>query len=272
MRVTVRLYVAAAIVAGLSATAAAQWLDYPTPGVPRTPDGKPNMDAPAPRMADGKPDFTGMWGWETRANCGAKCNDFQISREFMNVASNLRTPLPYQPGVEDLVKHRTANQDEDPNVHCMPRGAPRIWTDDYYKRLFHAPDRLIILTERNMQYRQIFTDGRPLPVDPNPTWNGYSTARWDGDTLVVQTTGFKDDLWLDAFGHPFGSAGKLTEKIRRPRYGSLEVEMTIEDPKFYTAPWTVTIRQPLVLDSELLDYYCLENEKSWQHMRAPAKQ
>jgi hypothetical protein len=125
---------------------------------------------------------------------------------------------------------------------------------------------VLILTERNMQYRQIFTDGRPLPKDPNPTWNGYSTARWDGDTLIVQTTGFKDDLWLDAFGNPFGSAGKLTEKIRRPNYGTLQVEMTIEDPKSYTAPWTVTITQPLVLDSELLDYYCLENEKSWAHM------
>jgi len=259
--------VGALMVAALPATGSAQWLGYPTPAVPRTADGKPNMDAPAPRTSDGKPDFSGMWGWETRANCGAHCNDFQISREFMNIAATVKGGLPYQPGVADLVKHRTASQDEDPNVHCMPRDAPRIWTDDYYKRIFQVPDRVIILTERNMQYRQIFTDGRPLPVDPNPTWNGYSTARWDGDTLVVQTTGFKDDLWLDAFGNPLGSAGKLTEKIRRPSYGTLEVEMTIDDPKSYTAPWTVTIKQPLVLDSELLDYYCLENEKSWQHMK-----
>jgi len=165
------------------------------------------------------------------------------------------------------VKHRTTNQDEDPNVHCMPRGAPRIWTDDYYKRILQLKDRLVVITERNMQYRQIFTDGRPLPNDPNPTWNGYSTAKWDADTLVVQTIGFRDDLWLDAFGNPLTNAGKLTERIRRPNYGSLEVEMTIDDPKSYTAPWTVTIKQPLVLDSDLLDYYCLENEKSWAHMR-----
>jgi hypothetical protein len=265
-----RMAVGAAIVAVLSATVAGQWLEYPTPGVPRTADGKPNMDAPTPRTAEGKPDFSGMYGWETRANCGAKCNDFQISREFMNIASNVKGGLPYQPGVADLVKHRTANQDEDPNVHCMPRGAPRIWTDDYYKRILQLNDRVVIITERNMQYRQIFTDGRPLPNDPNPTWNGYSTAKWDGDTLVVQTIGFRDDLWLDAFGNPLTNAGKLTEKIRRPKYGSLEVEMTIDDPKSYTAPWTVTIRQPLVLDSELLDYYCLENEKSWAHMKNPA--
>jgi hypothetical protein len=262
-----RIGAATAMVVVLAATLAGQWLEYPTSGVPRTADGKPNMDAPTPRASDGKPDFSGMWGWETRANCGAHCNDFQISREFMNIAATVKGGLPYQPGVADLVKHRTASQDEDPNVHCMPRGAPRIWTDDYYKRILQLNDRVVIITERNMQYRQIFTDGRPLPNDPNPTWNGYSTAKWEGDTLVVQTIGFRDDLWLDAFGNPLTNAGKLTEKIRRPRYGSLEVDMTIDDPKSYTAPWTVTIRQPLVLDSELLDYYCLENEKSWAHMK-----
>ena len=148
----------------------------------------------------------------------------------------------------------------------MPRGAPRIWTDDYYKRIVQSPDRVIILTERNMQYRQIFTDGRRLPDDQNPTWNGYSTAAWDGDTLVVHTSGFKDDLWLDASGNPLTGTGKLTERIRRPNFGTLEVEMTIDDPTSYTVPWAVTLRQPLVLDSELLDYYCLENEKDLVHM------
>jgi hypothetical protein len=261
------VHAAGLIVAVLPSAASAQWLNYPTAGVPRTADGKPDMSARTPRAADGKPDLSGMWGWDTPAKCGAHCNDFQISREFMNIAAGLKGGPPYQPGVADLVKKRTAAQDEDPNVHCMPRGAPRIWTDDYYKRIVQLPDRVIILTERNMQYRQIFTDGRPLPTDRNPTWNGYSTGRWDADTLVVQTAGFRDDLWLDAFGHPLGSAGTLTEKIRRPNFGTLEVEMTIDDPTFYTAPWTVTLSQPLVLDSELLDYYCLENEKSWAHMK-----
>jgi len=267
MTVGLRLTYFAAFIIALPAGASAQWLEYPTSGVPRTADGKPNMTAPTPRTADGKPDFSGMWGWENRWNCGAHCNDLQISREFINIAATLREPLPYQPGVADLVKRRTAAQDEDPNARCMPRGAPRIWTDDYYKRIFQVADRVIILTERNMQYRQIFTDGRPLPSDQNPTWNGYSTATWEGDTLVVHTAGFKDDLWLDAFGNPLTSAAKLTEKLRRPNYGTLEIEMTIDDPKSYTAPWTVTLRQPLVLDSELLDYYCLENEKSWVHMK-----
>jgi hypothetical protein len=142
----------------------------------------------------------------------------------------------------------------------------RIWTDDYYKRIFQVPDRVLVLTERNMQYRQIFMDGRPFPVDPNPTWNGYSVGKWEGDTLVVHTIGFRDGLWLDSYGNPLTEAAKVTEKISRPNYGTLEIEMTIDDPKAYTAPWTVTMKQPIALDSELIDYYCLENEKDFKHM------
>ena len=261
------LWRAALILAALPTTTFAQWLTYPTAGVPRTADGKPDLSAPAPRTPDGKPDLSGMWGWETRANCGARCNDTQIGREFINIAVNLKGGLPYRPWTAEVVRKRMADlAKDDPNVRCMPRGAPRIWTDDYYKRLIRVPDRLIILTERNMQYRQIFTDARPLPMDPNPTWNGYSTGRWDGDTLVVETIGFRDDLWLDSNGNPLTNAGKMIEKIRRPNFGTLQIEITIDDPKAYTAPWTVTLNQPLVLDSELLDYYCLENEKDYAHM------
>lgn len=246
----------------------AQWLDYPTPAVPRTPDGKPNLSAPAPRTPDGKPDLSGMWGWATiGAPCGARCTDLQIGWEFLNIARNLKGGLPYQPWAAELVEKRKADHaKDDPNVRCMPRGALRIWTDDYYKRIFEAPDRVVILTERNMQYRQIFTDGRPLPVDPNPTWNGYSTAKWEGDALVVHSIGFRDDLWLDSDGNPLTNAAKVTEKVRRPNYGTLEIEITVDDPKAYTAPWTVKLTQPFVLDSELLDYYCLENEKDFRHM------
>jgi hypothetical protein len=254
--------------AAAAPAAFSQFLGYPTPGVPHTADGKPNLAAPAPRTADGKPDFSGMYGWINIGTwCGAECTDTQISREFINIAASLKSPPPYQPWAADLVKKRSVEQGLDPNVHCMPRGAPRIWTDDYYKRIFMVPGRMIILTERNMQYRQIFTDGRALPKDPNPVWNGYSTGHWEGDTLVVETSGFRDDLWLDARGDPLTEQGKMTERIRRPNYGNLEVEMTINDPKAYTAPWTVKVNQPLVLDSELIDYYCLENEKDSAHMR-----
>jgi hypothetical protein len=246
----------------------AQWLGYPTKEVPKNPDGAPNLSAPAPRTADGKPDLSGMWGWVNIGKpCGAQCTDTQISREFINIASTLKSPVPYQPWAAALVKKRSIEQGSDPNVHCMPRGAPRIWTDDYYKRVFEVPDRVIILTERNMQYRQIFTDGRSFPQDLNPTWNGYSVGHWEGDTFVVETTGFRDDLWLDAAGNPLTEQGRMIERIQRPNYGTLEVEITIDDPKAYTAPWTVKINQPLVLDSELIDYYCLENERDFQHMR-----
>jgi hypothetical protein len=212
-----------------------------------------------------------MWGWvNTGPPCGAQCLDTQISREFINIAATLKDPLPYRPWAAELVKKRTVEQGLDPNVHCMPRGAPRIWTDDYYKQIFQVPGRVIILTERNMQYRQIFTDGRSLPKDPTPTWNGYSTGHWEGDTLVVETTGFRDDLWLDASGNPLTDQAKMIERIRRPAYGNLEIEITIDDPKAYTAPWTVKLNEPLVLDSELIDYYCLENERDLVHMRQQA--
>jgi hypothetical protein len=264
------LYYAAAalILAAVPQAMFGQWFDYPTSKVPRTPDGKPDLLAPAPRTPDGKPDLSGMWGWKTIGPaCGKRCTDLQIGWEFLNIAHSLKGGLPYQPWAAELVKKRKANMaKDDPNVRCMPRGALRIWTDDYYKRIFEVPDRVIVLTERNMQYRQIFTDGRPLPDDPNPTWNGYSTAKWEGDALVIHTIGFRDDLWLDSDGNPLTNDAKVTEKLRRPNYGTLEIEMTVDDPKAYTAPWTVTMTQPIVLDSELLDYYCLENEKDYKHM------
>jgi hypothetical protein len=261
---------AALILSSIPLTLFGQWLDYPTAGVPRTADGKPNLSAPTPRTADGKPDFSGMWGWDTPVPCGAHCSDINvqnIGREFFNIAYRLKGGLPYKPWAAELVKKRKAgNAGGDPNIRCMPRGALRIWTDDYYKRLIQTPGRLIILTERNMQYRQIFIDGRSLPVDPNPTWNGYSTAKWQGDTLVIQSNGFRDDLWLDSFGNPLTNAAKVTEKLRRPNYGTLEIEITVDDPKAYAAPWTVKLTQPIVLNSELLDYYCLENEKDFAHI------
>jgi hypothetical protein len=261
-------YAAAALMlAAVPPAVFGQYLNYPTSGVPRTPDGKPNLSAPAPHTADGKPDLSGMWGWETNPPCGARCTDSNPGWAFMNLARSVKGGPPYQPWAADLVQKRGADlAKDDPNVRCLPRGALRILTDDYYKRFFQTPDRLLILTERNMAYRQIFTDGRPLPVDPNPTWNGYSTGKWDGDTLVVQTIGFHDDLWLDSAGNPLTSAAKVTEKFRRPNYGTLQVDITIDDPMAYTAPWSVQLNQPIVLDSELLDNVCLENEKDAAHM------
>jgi hypothetical protein len=133
-------------------------------------------------------------------------------------------------------------------------------------KAIHTPKLLALLYEVNAMYRQIFVDGRPFPEDPTPTWNGYSTARWEGDTLVVETRGFRDDLWIDMGGSPMSSAAKMTERIRRPNYGTLEIELTIDDPKVYTRPWTVSLTQMIGLDLELIDEFCLENEKSYLRM------
>jgi hypothetical protein len=124
----------------------------------------------------------------------------------------------------------------------------------------------VILDEFNASYRQIFTDGRPFPEDPQPSWSGYSSGKWEGDTLVVQSIGFRDDLWLDMKGDPLTSAAKITERFRRPSYGSLEIEVTVNDPKAYTRPWAITLQEAIQVDTELADEICLENEKSVQHM------
>ena len=172
-----------------------------------------------------------MWGWDTPAKCGAHCNDTQISREFMNIAATLKGGPPYQPGVADLVRKRTTAQDDDPNVHCMPRGAPRIWTDDYYKRIVQVPGRVIILTERNMQYRQIFTDGRPLPDDQHPTWNGYSTAKWDGDNLAIDQKGEFQGNEIDIHEtwtlSPDGKVLTISRKINSAQ-GELEMKLVAD--------------------------------------------
>lgn len=262
----VRITLSAAL---LCAPALAQWLNYPTPGIPRLPNGKPNLAAPAPRTPDGKPDLSGIWRWEDNRPCPAEgCADAKIGQEFLNIGWSLKGGLPYQPWAADLVKQRrAANSKDDPQSRCLPRGAIRIWTDGTYKKILQTPGEVAILAEREASYRQIFTDGRPLPEDPNPSWNGYSSGKWEGDTLVVHTIGFRDDSWLDSQGSPLTSAGKVTERIRRPNLGKLEIEITVDDPKAYTAPWTIKLTQPLVTDTELLDYICAENEQSSEHFK-----
>jgi len=142
-------------------------------------------------------------------------------------------------------------------------------TAPFLKKVIQTPGLLVIINERDVMYRQIFTDGRPLPLDPHPSWNGYSTGRWEGDTLVVQSNGFRDDGWLDRGGSPLTAAAKITERFRRVNFGRMEIEVTVDDPKAYTAPWTVKLTQVIALNTDLLDYVCLENEKDLAHV--PAK-
>ena len=262
--------IAAIVTVAASRPAAAQWLNYRTAGIPRTANGRPDLNAPAPRTREGKPDFSGIWGWEDNRPCPPDgCPDQKVGQEFINIGWSLPGGLPYQPWAAQLVKKRSAeNSKDDPQSRCLPRGGLRILTDGLFKKTIQTPGLLVILTERNAGYRQIFTDGRPLPEDPNPSWNGYSSGKWEGDALVVETVGFRDDLWLDASGSPLTSAAKVTERFRRPNLGKLEIEITVDDSKAYTHPWTVTLRQPLVTDTELLDYICLENERDVSHFVA----
>jgi hypothetical protein len=227
-------------------------------------------------MADGKPDFSGIWHAARRNPCDPEASRFipcgsEIGGSVLARDLGLDMPggLPYQPWAAALVKQRRAEGNvDDPHVRCLPDNPPRTWTMPHLTKAVHSPKLLILLYEVNAMYRQIFVDGRASPEDSNPGWNGYSTGRWDGDTLVVQTVGFRNDLWLDMSGSPMSEAAKLTERIRRPTYGTLDLEITIDDLKVYTRPWTVKMSQNIELDTELIDEICLENEKSYERMKS----
>jgi len=246
-------------------TLGAQWLHYPTPGIPRLPDGKPNLDAPPPRTADGKPDLSGLWAIR-RQRMIADQREVNISPFQSDIGSGLEGGLPYQPWARALAQQQRANNWKDaPSTRCLPLGPLLAHTYLDPRKIIQTPRLLVILNERDFSYRQIFTDGRPLPNDPNPSWYGYSTGRWEGDTLVVETNGLRDGLWLDLGGDVITDAAKLTERFRRPRFGALDIDVTVDDRKAYTRPWTVTLHQLLMVDTELLEFVCLENEKDVQH-------
>jgi len=257
-----------------SGVAFGQWLHLPTPDVPRTADGKPNLSAPSPRLADGRPDLSGIWQPGRKIQCTPEFSKFvECGLEIggsplaLNIGTDLPGGLPFQPWAAALVKQRTAeNSKDDPHARCLPDNPPRPYGLPHMTKAVHTPRLLVLLNEVNAMYRQIFIDGRPLPKDPNPSWNGYSTAIWEGDTLVVRTNGFRDGLWLDMGGTPMTDAATMTERIRRPNYGRLDVQITVDDPKAYTRPWTVDMPLQITLDTELIDEICLENEKSSQRM------
>jgi hypothetical protein len=256
--------------AALFVTAASlpgQWINYPTAGVPRTPDGKPNLAAPAPRAPNGKPDLSGMWQPANPLPCDGinrVCTDLPISPQFANIGAGLKEGLPYQAWAIEKIKRKGLT--DDPYTRCVAPGGPRMHLLPTMKKVVQTPGLILILDEFNATYRQVFTDGRPLPMDPQPNWNGYSTGRWDGNTLVVESIGFQDNQWLDVTGSPLTGSAKVTEKFRRLNFGNLEIEVTVDDPKAYTRPWTVTIHQTAVFDTDLLDLICLENEKDVKHL------
>jgi hypothetical protein len=235
--------VAALLMSLLPVSAPAQWLNYPTPGIPRLPDGKPNLSAPAPRTADGKPDLSGIWR-------GAG----PIYR--FNIAQDLE-PQDIQPWAEALFLQRVrASRKDSPLAKCLPVSVP---FHNFFNltRIVQTPGLMMIVYESpNSPHRTVFTDGRDLPKDPNPAFLGYSIGRWEGDTLVVTTTGFNDLGWLDSAGHPQTESLRITERMRRRDFGHMDFEMTIDDPKVFTKPFTFKTQRLLAADTELLEDYC----------------
>ena len=230
----------------------AQWLDLKTKGLPRNQDGSPNLTAPAPRKADGTPDLSGMWMVP-----GLKY--------LINIAADLKE-VPFQPWAAAEYKKRMDNRGkDDPNNFCLPSVIPEKIAVTSPWKIVETPGLTLILYESRTIFRQIFTDGRPLPKDPNPTWQGYSVGKWDGDTFVVETTGFNGKGWLDTNGHPVTDALHVIERYRRKDFGHMDVEITIDDPKAYTKPWTIHENPELQPDTELLEYICEENNRDVGH-------
>jgi hypothetical protein len=251
----------------------AQWPAQRDSTVPRTSDGGPNFDAPVPRTGDGKPDLSGVWlnewfyGGQVRKPPVSAPGEPPAST-FANIGAGFPEGLPFQPWAKELMeKRKEQNSKENPDAHCLPMGIMQFHEHPQPRKMVQTPGLLLILYEGNSGVRQIFTDGRPLPDnDPQPWWYGYSRGRWEGDTLVVETTGLRDGGWLDIWGSPLTDAAKITERFRRLSYGVLKIDVTIDDPKAYTKPFSVRVNQRIMPEGELIEFICNENNKAPQLM------
>jgi hypothetical protein len=296
--------IVAALLVCTSAGLLAQWPDYKTAGVPRTADGKQDLKGPTPKAANGKPDLSGVWQYmrppgsspagsspagsspagppavsaplvpppqAAPANLAGGGGDIipasVRTSQFWNLGASFKDGLPFQPWAAELHRQRVASNSEDnPDAHCLPLGVMQLHTHGQPRKMIQTPGLIAIMYEANSGLRQIFTDGRPLPKDAEPWWYGYSVGKWDGDTLVVESSNFRDLGWLDVEGSPLTESGKIIERFRRPDYGHLEIEVTIDDPKAYTKPWTVTVYQRILPDTELIEFVCQENERDALHL------
>jgi hypothetical protein len=263
---------------GLSASLSAQWRAYPDRDVPRKADGSVNLEAPAPKTADGKPDFSGIWQNAWFVN--GRVTPLPVSppgeppaATFADVFANFKGELPLQPWAAQLkAARKEQNSKENPDAHCLPMGLMQFHMHPQPRKVLQTRDVIAILYEGNSGVRQIFIDGRPLPgPDAQPWWYGYSTGHWEGDTLVIETAGFRDGGWLDIYGSPLTDQAKMTERWRRLNYGSMQIDITIDDPKAYTKPFSVRVHHRIAvdgpqLDSELIEFICNENNKAPQLM------
>jgi hypothetical protein len=254
-----------------SATTPAQWLNHKTPGVPRTPDGKPKLDAPAPRL-NGRPDLTGLWEAERTPvsefvrvlgpGLPAIQPDLnEVTRHVLNVFWDVKPDeQPLRPEAAALTEQRQKSGKDFQSAYCLPSSLPGAMLILNVK-MIQAPGEIVVLPGNGDPPRQIYIDGRSLPKNPEPSWMGTSAGRWQGDTLVVETTGFQEGAWLDGFGHPRSQAMRLTERYRRRDFGHMDVEMTFDDPAYYTRPFGFKTTLTLLPDSDVLEYVCTENQK-----------
>jgi hypothetical protein len=257
----------------------AQWLNYPTPGTPRTRDGKPNLTAPAPRAANGKPDLSGVWQVEPTpveemkrlfgdlsADQALGDTTAAFSKYLVNILADEKPEdSPLRPEFVEILRQRS--KVETPLLHCLPIGIP---ADDLLPgpfKIIQNPGLIVIRNEYENTFRQVYTDGRKLPADPEPLWLGYSVGKWEGDTFAVDTVGFNDKTWLDGIGHPHSEALHVTERFHRRDFGHLDVEVTIDDPKVYTRSFSVKFTELLQPDSDVTEYFCSENEKDRSHTK-----
>ena len=263
-----------------STSAFAQWLNYSVPGTPRTRDGKPNLTAPAPRALNGKPDLSGVWHVqptgmkEMKRLFGERADATDvpgmeldtISKYGINILQDFKPEeAPMRPEAVQILRGRKIG--DFPATHCLPQGIPLVEHAFRTREVVQSPKLIAILYEADDKHRQIYTDGRVLPKEfDQPAWMGYSVGHWERDTLVVETAGFNDKTWLDIMGHPHSEALRIMERYHRRDFGHMDVEMTFDDPKMYTKPFTIKVTNELWADSDIFEFFCNENEKDRSHM------
>jgi hypothetical protein len=274
---------AAGLFVFLAMSTHAQWLHYPTPGTPRNRGGTPNLAAKAPRASNGKPDLSGVWHaeyappGENERLFGDAFRDSVVpgddprtfSKYFLNILADFKPEEgPMRLEAATLFrKHSQGGSLESPSARCVPQGIPKSDFDNYLPfKILQTPGVIAMLYEESNTYRQIYTDGRKLPDKPQPAWMGYSVGHWEGDTLIVDSAGFNDEGWLDALGHPQSEDLHIRERFHRRDFGHMDLELTIDDPKMYTKPFTVKTIEVLIPDSDVLEYVCTENEKDRAHL------
>jgi hypothetical protein len=250
------------------AVAVGQWLDYPAKNIPRTKDGKPLLTAKAPRARDGKPDLSGIWLPDNTPGVHGT-NGEPLPAHFINVTYGVKDEdVPFTPEGAAVFKQNLAlDGKNDPLSFCHPAGVPAADTVPIPYKIIQTPGLIVMLYESDTVYRQIFTDGRTHAETTIPSWMGYSVGRWEGDTLVVETTGFNDKSWLDRIGHTHSEALRVIEKFHRRDLGHMDVSITIDDPKTFTRPITFTQPTTLTPDSDLLEYFCTDNEQDSAHFK-----